>query len=136
LPIDIPTTDTNGSETYLICRRNGEQLNITIDNDNFDDAHDFLIEKRNLPELGIQIQNVGTTNGLSYEIYGNIDSATTAPAFALKQWELATNGSGDLAALMTKIFETKFAYVWLLVRLKSQTASNDTTAELRTTGVF
>lgn len=136
MPTDIVPTSTNGADTNRLPRFDGEELAITIDNDSFTDAKDFLIEKRNISELGIQLQNIGATNGLSFEIYGNIDSSSTAPAFALKDWELATNGSGNIAALMTQIFETKFAYIWLLVRLKRQTASMNTTAEIRTTGVF
>ena len=83
MPTDIVPTSTNGAATNRLPRFNGEQLTITIDNDNFTDAKDFLIEKRNISELGIQLQNVGSSNGMSFEIYGNIDSSATAPAFAL-----------------------------------------------------
>ena len=130
----IVPTFTNNAQVSVIPRNNGEQLAIAIDNDAFADTKDFLIEKRDIAELGIQINNVGGANGLSFEIYGTIDPASTAPAFSLSIWELANNGSGDITNTNTKIFETKFAYTFLLVRLKRQTAGQDTTAQIRTTG--
>jgi len=133
MPSTITPTATNGAAQNRVPRRNGLESTITIDNDNFEDAHDFLIEKRDIRTLGFQIQNDGATNGLSFEIYGSIDPASTAPAFALTTWELQVNGSGNIAALNNVIFESTFYHVWILIRLKRQTASNNTTAEILTT---
>ena len=133
MPTTITPTGTNGATQNRVPRNNGLESTITIDNDNFDDAHDFLIEKRDIRTLGFQIQNTGSSNGLSFEIYGSIDPASTAPAFALTSWELTNNGSGNITTLNNTIFESTFYYIWILVRLKRQTASLNTTAEILTT---
>jgi len=133
MPTTITPTATNAANQTRVPRNNGSQPTITIDNDNFDDAHDFLIEKRDIRTLAFQIKNIGSSNGLSFEIYGSIDPASTAPAFALKDWELQTNGSGNIAALTNEIFESTSYLVWILVRLKRQTASMDTTSDILTT---
>ena len=130
MPTTITPIATNGAGQNRVPRRNGLQSSITIDNDNFDDAKDFIIEKRDIRTLGFQIQNTGSSNGLSFEIYGSIDPAGTAPAFALTTWELQVNGSGNIAALNNVIFESTFYHIWILIRLKRQTASNNTTAEI------
>lgn len=130
MPTTITSTATNGAAQSRVPRRNGLESTITINNDNFDDVHDFLIEKRDIRTLGFQIQNTGSSNGLSFEIYGSIDPASTAPAFALTSWELTNNGSGNITALTNTIFESTFYYTWILIRLKRQTASMNTTAEI------
>lgn len=130
MPTTITPTPTNGAAQNRVPRRNGLESTITIDNDNFADSKDFLIEKRDIRTLGFQIQNSGSSNGLSFEIYGSIDPASTAPAFALTEWELTVNGSGNIAALNNVIFESTFYFTWILIRLKRQTASNNTTAEI------
>lgn len=136
MPTDIETTSTNAAGITLVSRHDGEQTPITVDNDNFDDAHDFLIEKRDIHDLGIQIHNTGATNGLSFEIYGSIVASETAPTFSLENWELTPNGSGNVALSASKIFEAKFVYIWLLVRLKRQSAGASTTADITVTGAF
>jgi len=133
MPTTITPVSTNGAQNLVLARKNGEEEPITIDNDAFADGKDFLIEKRDIPSLVLQIQNTGSSNGLAFEIYGSIDPASTAPAFALKSWELTENGSGNLSSLTNKIFETSSYYIWILIRLKRQTASLDTTAEILTT---
>jgi len=133
MPTEIALVFTEGPKPNRITRFNGSETNITIDNDNFDDAHDFLIDKRQIDTLNFQIQNLGSSNGLSFEIYGSIDPAETAPPFALKQWELQTNGSGDIASLTNKIFESKSYLIRVLIRLKRQTASQDTTSDILVT---
>lgn len=131
MPTTITPTPTNGAAQNRVPRRNGLESSITIDNDNFEDAHDFLIEKRDIRTLTFQLENIGATgNGVSFEIYGSIDPASTAPAFALKDWELQNNGSGNIADLTTQIFESTSYLIWILIRLKRQTASMDTTVDL------
>jgi len=125
----IQPEKTQGANKASIPRNNAIQPGIAIDNDSFDDAHDFLIDKREMQTLNFQIKNKGT-NGLSFEIYGSIDTSTVAPAFDLKDWELQTNGSGNVATLTNKIFESKSYLIWILMRLKRQTASQDTTSDI------
>lgn len=133
MPTEIQLVFTEGPKENRITRFNGSEKNIAINNDNFNDAHDFLIDKRQIDTLDFQIKNIGNTNGLSFEIYGSIDPAETAPAFALKDWELQTNGSGNIAALVNQIFEAKSYLIRVLIRLKRQTASLDTTSDILVT---
>lgn len=130
MPTEIELVFTEGPKSNRITRFNGAERNITIDNDNFDDAHDFLIDKRQIDTLNFQIKNIGSSNGLSFQIYGSIDSADTAPAFALKDWELQANGSGNITSLVNKIFESKFYLIWVIIRLKRQTTLLDTTSDI------
>ncbi len=81
MPTIITPVGTNGADQNRIPRRTGSQLAIAIDNDNFDDAHDFLLDKRNIRTLTFQLQNIGASNGMSFEIYGTLDPSTIAPAF-------------------------------------------------------
>lgn len=134
MPTTIELVYTEGPKPNKITRFNGEEDNITIDNNDFDDDNDFLIEKRNLLNLMIQLQNIGSTNSFSYEIYGSIDPSITPPAFDLKTWELANNGSGNISASTNKILDTGFLYVWVLIRMKRLTTSLDTTAKISATG--
>jgi len=125
----IQPEKTQGANKASIPRNNAIQADIAINNDSFDDAHDFLIDKREMQTLNFQIKNKGA-NGLSFEIYGSIDTSTIAPAFDLKDWELQTNGSGNIATLTNQIFESKSYLIWVLIRLKRQTASQDTTSDI------
>jgi len=133
LPTDITLVPTDGLASGKISRNNGVTAAITVDNAAFEDAHDFLIEARNLEKLVFQIQNTGGSNSLSYEIYGSIDPAVAAPAFSLATWELQVNGAADLANTLSKIFTSASNLIWILVRLKEQTPASDTTALIRTT---
>lgn len=130
MPTEIALVFTEGPKENRITRFNGSKLNIAIDNDNFDDAHDFLIDKRQIDTLDFQIKNIGDTNGLSFEIYGSIDPAIVAPAFALKDWELQNNGSGNIASLSNQIFESQSYLIRILIRLKRQSAGQDTISDI------
>lgn len=133
MPTTIAPTEINGADISAVPRNNGLQDAITIDNDAFADGKDFLIDKTDIQTLGFQIQNTGATNGLSFEIYGTIDPGSSAPAFNLKDWELLTNGSGNIANTFNKIFESTFYLTFVLIRLKRQTAGNSTTAKILST---
>ncbi len=130
MPTTITPTQTNGANVSVIPRNNGEEDSITIDNDNFDDAHDFIIEKRDIPELLIQLQNTGNTNTLSYEVYCSIDPSQTPPVFSLISWELLNGASGDIAQEENDLLVTLIHTIWILVRLKRTTSSLDTTAKI------
>lgn len=134
MPTDINLVGTDGlAKNGKISRNNGVTAVITVNNGTFDDAHDFLIDIRNLEKFVFQIQNTGGANSLSFEIYGSIDPALVAPAFSLATWELQTNGAGDLANTVNKIFTSSANLLWILIRLKEQTPASDTTALIRTT---
>jgi len=133
MPTDIVPVQVKGAPVFVIPRNNGSQDAIVIDNDNFDDAQDFLIEKRKIQTLGIQIQNPGGANGLSFEIYGSIDPSEVAPAFNNTEWQITNDGTGNIAALNNQLFKTAFYYVWILIRLKRQDAGLSTTAKILTT---
>ncbi len=70
---------------------------------------------------------------MSFEIYGTLDPSTIAPTFALKDWELQTNGVGDITSLTTQIFESTSYLIFVLIRLKRETTSLDTTVNILTT---
>lgn len=121
---------TEGPKVNSITRFNGIQDDIAIDNNTFDDAHDFLIEKRNLPQLVIQLQNKGDTNSLSYEIYGSIDPSLSAPAFSLTSWELLDDAVGNIPKEDNDVAQAKMIWIWILIRLKRTTAAQDTIGKL------
>jgi len=133
MPQTISPSQISGADISAVPRNNGIQTSITINNDNFADAQDFLINKTNIQTLAFQIQNTGDTNGLSFEIYGTIDPGSSAPAFNLMDWELLSTGSGDIANTFNKIFDTLFYLTFVLIRLKRQTAGNSTTAKILST---
>jgi len=135
MPTEFGIVETHNASDDKRPRINGEQLNILLDNDAFDDSHDFIMEKRDITELLIQLQNVGISNSLNYEIYGCIDFGSIPPPFSLKQWELVPNSSGTLADTMTKIFQINPAYIWILLRLRRMTTALSTTADITTTGM-
>jgi len=133
LPTIITPTQVNGAKKLVLARNNGLEDAIAVDSDSFADDLDFLVDKRSIPALLVQIQNTGATNGLSFEVYGTIDPGTTAPAFTLKDWELVTSGSGNIALTNNKIFDLTLYYTFILIRLKRQSAGLDTTAKIVTT---
>lgn len=130
MPTEIDMVFTEGPKANSITRFNGIVDDIAIDNDSFNDSHDFLIEKRNLPQLVIQLQNKGNTNSLSYEIYGSIDPSDTAPAFSSTSWELLDNAFGDIIKEDNDVAQAKMIWIWILIRLKRTTTLLDTTAKL------
>jgi len=127
---EIDMVFTEGPKVNSITRFNGIQDDIAIDNNTFDDAHDFLIEKRNLPQLVIQLQNKGDTNSLSYEIYGSIDPSLSAPAFSLTSWELLDDAVGNIPKEDNDVAQAKMIWIWILIRLKRTTAAQDTIGKL------
>lgn len=133
MPQIIIPTQINGADISAVPRNNGLEDSITIDNDAFADGKDFLIDKSNIQTLAFQIQNTGGTNGLSFEIYGTIDPGSSAPSFNLMDWELLTNGSGNIANTFNKIFNSTFYFTFILIRLKRQTPGDSTTAKILST---
>ena len=133
---EIVMTYTEGPKANVISRFNGEEDNITIDNDNFTDAKDFYIEARNLPELLIQIENQGDTNGMSYEVYGSIDKSPTIPAFSLITWALLDNATGDLLKETNDILRSNISLIWILIRLKRTTTALNTTSKIIATSGY
>lgn len=132
MPTDIALVGNNGlANDGEISRHQGVTAAITVDNGTFDDDHDFLIDIRNLETFLAQIQNTGVTNPMDFEIYGSIDPATAAPAFALTTWNLLTNGSGEIAQATNDIFTSELNLIWILIRLKEETPDSDTTALIR-----
>lgn len=127
---EIILTFTEGPKLNTITRFNGEEDNIIINNDNFDDANDFYIEARNLPEVFIQLQNKGDTNGMSYEVYGSIDKSGTLPSFSLITWTLLQNATGNLLKETNDLLRSNISLIWILIRLKRTTTLLDTTAKI------
>lgn len=127
---EIELTFTQGPKPNTITRFNGEEDDVAIDNDSFNDAKDFYIEARNLPEVFIQLQNKGDTNGMSYEVYGSIDKSATLPPFSLITWALLENATGDLVKETNDLLRSNISLIWILIRLKRTTTSLDTTAKI------
>ncbi len=121
---------TEGPKTNVIARFNGEEDNITIDNDNFADAKDFFIEARNLPEILIQLQNKGNANSMSYQVYGSIDKSETMPPFSLITWALLDNAFGDILKETNDLLRSNISLIWILIRLKRTASSSDTSAKI------
>ena len=131
MPTDITLVGTDGLATDgEISRHQGVTAAITVDNGAFDDDQDFLIDIRNLETFLAQIQNTGA-NAMDFEIYGSMDPATSAPAFALTTWNLLTNGSGEIAAATNDIFTSELNLIWILIRLREETPASATTALIR-----
>lgn len=133
MPTEIILSFTEGPKPNVISRFNGVEDDIAIDNDVFDDDHDFLIEARNFPELLIQLQNKNNPNSVSYEIYGSIDPASTAPAFSSTSWALLDNATGDISGEDNDILRTVISMIWIFIRLKRTTVSLDTIAKIAVT---
>lgn len=132
MPTTVELSGNNGlANDGEISRHQGVTAAITVDNAAFADGQDFLIDIRNLETFLAQIQNTGDTNDLDFEIYGSIDPATVAPAFALTTWNLLTNGSGTIGEETNEIFTSQLNLIWILIRLKETVGDSATTALIR-----
>ena len=137
MPTTIAFTKILGQQKRVIPRNNGITDNITIDNDEYNDAHDFLIDKRNIEKLLMQIQNTGDTNSMSFEIFGTVSPSDPPPAFDVTEWHLLNSGVGSIVKLESELFDSNDPLTWICIRLKRYESNNDTTAKITaTSGVF
>lgn len=133
---EIDQTPTNNIQFVKVRRNNGIIDSIAIDNDSFDDDHDFFLDIRDMLNFVMNIQNTGSTNGLSYEIYGSIDPQATQPTFNLINFHRLEEFCGDLTPSTNEMFILSNYFIWIFVRLRRQSATLDTTSKiLTTTGV-
>lgn len=112
----------------------GKVLNITIDNDDFNDDNSFAIRAKNYNNVLIQLINKGTTNKFDFEIYSTLVDSETVPAFSKIEWAALENGVGDIRTESNDTFLNNTPSEWILVRLKRTIIGQDTTADVRIAG--
>ena len=108
----------------------GEELSIAVDNGSFDTDHDFAIRAKNFKSFVIQLINTGGLNALDFEIYGTLINTDAIPAFG-NNWTLLENAVGTIAASANDSFFSNQSWAWIIIRLKEDIATSNTTADIR-----
>lgn len=89
-----------------------------------------LMDMRGCTELMVQIKNTGDTNGLTYTIYGTAEEVDTPFAYDSARYSAISGLTGNVAAGANAIKTITDNYSWILVRVKRQTAGQDTTVSI------
>lgn len=131
MPKTIQVTKILGQQKRVMPRAIGNEDSITIDNDVFDDAHDFIIDKRNIEKLLFTIQNSGLVSSLDFEIFSTITPDSTPPPFTLVDWNPLNGGIGSVSKETNETFSSSMVFTWLLIRLKRSQLGNNTIAKIK-----
>lgn len=113
----------------------GAEFSITIDNDAFDDAHDYIVRNRDFQNVLFILANTGTLNSTDIRIYGTAVLSETPPAFS-SVFELLANGVFSIRPQSVKSRDNTIAWSWILIRAKRTLAGITTTLDIGASGDY
>lgn len=119
----MPMTQVSDPTQFLKAYKYGAPYSVEVNNDAYEDT--CIIDARGCSEVDVQIQNTGSTNGLTYELYGLLEETASPPAFDATKYSLI-GSAANVAALANAFVAITDPYSWILVRVKRQTSTLDT----------